>query len=89
VSSVNPTSIGQCRACLCRPRVVETRSQACIECLARRGRRWVALAIRARESPEFCESVRAQLVPGSRGRQMFDEMFGPPALALVFPGDAK
>jgi hypothetical protein len=73
-----PTSIGQCRACLSRPRIVETRSQACIECLTRRGRRWTALAIRARESPEFRARVREELTPGSRARQMFGAMFGQP-----------
>lgn len=43
------TRIGQCRACLARPCRIESRSGACTDCLVRRGRRWVALCIRARE----------------------------------------
>ncbi len=84
-----PTSIGQCRACLCRPRLLDARSGACTECLTRRGRRWTALAIRARESPEFRARVREELAPGSRGRQMFDEMFGESVPLSIVSGGAE
>jgi hypothetical protein len=69
-----PTTIGQCRACLSRPRVLEQRTGACLECLGRRGRRWVALVIRAREDEAFQMSVRAYLKE-PHARKLFDAMF--------------
>lgn len=69
-------TIGQCRACLARPRRLEPSTRACSACLERRGRRWVALCIRAREDEGFRTSVRVHLEP--RARKLFDAMFGPP-----------
>lgn len=71
-----PAAIGQCRACLGRPRRLDPSTAAYTECLERRGRRWVALCIRAREDEAFRASVRAYLDP--RARKLFDMMFGPP-----------
>lgn len=71
-----PTTIGQCRACLARPRTIEPSSGACTDCLRRHTRRWLALCIRAREDLVFRASVRAYL--SDRSRQVFDKMFGPP-----------
>lgn len=70
-----PAFIGRCRACLARPRTLEPGIGVCTECLARRGRRWAALCIRAREDEAFRTAVRAYLDP--RARKLFDAMFGP------------
>lgn len=73
-----PATIGQCRACLRRPRRVEAGSRVCAECLTRYGRRMVALAIRARENPVFHAQVRAELARRSPSRlRLFDLVFGP------------
>jgi hypothetical protein len=70
-----PATIGQCRACLQRPRKIESGSRVCAECLARYGRRMVALAIRAREDAVFRTQVRAELNPSRQ--HLFDLVFGP------------
>lgn len=70
-----PAAIGRCRACLGRPRRLDPSTGACMECLWRRGRRWVALCVRAREDETFRASVRTYLDP--RARKVFDLMFGP------------
>lgn len=75
------TRIGQCSACLGRPRRLDPNVGACIECLERRGRRWVALCIGAREDETFRASVRAHLEP--RALKLFDAMFGSPPLREV------
>lgn len=71
----SPAIIGRCRACLARPRVLDPSIGVCTECLSRRGRRWAALCIRAREDEAFRASVRTYLDP--RARKLFDAMFGP------------
>lgn len=78
---MNPVStvlaIGRCRACLQMARV-ETGSRVCADCLARYGRRMVALAIRAREDPTFRAEVRRELAIRSPSRlRLFDLLFGP------------
>lgn len=71
-------TIGQCRVCLQRPRRIEASSRVCAGCLARYGRRMVALAIRAREDPAFRAKVRAELAARSPSRlRLFDLVFGP------------
>lgn len=87
MSLASPITIGQCKACLSRPRLLDARSGACLDCLTRRGRRWTALCIRARESPEFRASVRNQLDP--RARNLFDAMFGLPSPRIVSRDEAK
>jgi hypothetical protein len=70
-------TIGQCRVCLGRPCRIDPSTGACVECLSRRGRRWVALCIRAREDETFRISIRAYLTE-PRARKLFDKMFGSP-----------
>lgn len=74
MSSSLPT-IGQCRACLARPRVLDARTGGCRECLRRYGMRFLALCIRARQDEVFRASVRAYLAPSST--KLFDALFGP------------
>lgn len=75
-SSTVPT-IGRCRACL-QSRRVEAGSRVCAACLARYGRRMVALAVRAREDPTFRAEVRRELAARSPSRlRLFDAVFGP------------
>lgn len=68
-------TIGQCRACLRRPRVLDAGIRVCIDCTRRHTRRWLALCIRAREDERFRASVRAHLGPSAK--RIFDKMFGP------------
>jgi hypothetical protein len=70
---IESTMIGQCRACLGRPRRLDPSTRACFECISRRGRRWVSLCVRAREDETFRATVRAYLAP--RSRKLFDAMF--------------
>jgi hypothetical protein len=73
-----PATIGQCRACLQRPRRIEAGSRVCAVCVAQYGRRMVALAIRAREDPTFRAKVRAELGKRSPScSRLFDLAFGP------------
>lgn len=77
-------TIGQCRACLQRPRRIEACSRICAACLARYGRPMVALAIRAREDPTFRAEVRAELGRRSPSRlRLFDLVFGPVVRAVT------
>lgn len=71
------TTIDRCRACLHVGRV-EAGSRICHGCLARYGRRMVALAIRAREDLVFRAEVRRELAERSPHRlRLFDLVFGP------------
>lgn len=72
-----PARIGQCRACLARPRLLDPDIGVCTGCSSRFTRRWLALCIRARESEEFRTSIRAYLTE-PRARKLFDAMFGVP-----------
>jgi hypothetical protein len=68
--------VGPCVGCGTVARLVGAHDDACIECMRRRGIRWLTLARRVHEDEAFAAAVYARLP--ERWRKQFQATFGFP-----------
>jgi hypothetical protein len=73
---MNVINIGRCVGCGVVGRLVGQHEDACLECIFRRGARWLALARRVRRDAAFAREVHARILPP--WREKFEALFGKP-----------